>query len=167
MEFISNIEPIYLLIIIGALKILDSLIQTYRSILVYKGRRILSTILVMIAQTLFLYVIAYVITSGDNTAKIIIILGTGVGSYLGMLIDYKFSKEVTYTNIITCNDRKHMKILGDYLRKEKIQLIMQDAYGRELQNTMVAIVFCKTREQSRIVDNFMKNHDKNFFREVL
>lgn len=155
------------LIFIGVIKILDSLVMTGKSIATYKGKRWLTALLVFIGNLMFFFVIGNIITAGDTVSKVVVSLAAAIGTLLGFSIDSKVSKEVTYVNIITSSERKAMKDLGDFLRSNNIKVIMQDAYGKNLERTMSAVVFCATREQSKTLDNYVDKSKWKYLREIV
>lgn len=153
------------LLVIGIIKIIDSLIGTSKAIATYKGRRVLASLLVVLSSLVFFFIIADVLVAGSVTSKMVISLSAGLGAYIGFRIDAKISKDVLYINLVTSDNRMAMKELSDAIRKKGIKIITQDSYGRSLEKTLTATVFCATREESRILDRVLERSRHSFLRE--
>lgn len=157
---------LYYYIALAAIKVIDNIISTEKTILTQKNKALAASILVVISQIIFYFVIKQVV-SDDNIVSILIVsIASGIGSYLAFYINKKFSKETVFINIITSNDRSAMKALGDYVRTEGIRIVTFNAYSDDLERTLTALVFANTKEQSIKIDNYMKMHD-GFFREIV
>ena len=147
-------------------KIIDNVISTEKSILTHQNKAIAASILVTISQFLFYVLITEVVEDSNMLSIIVVSIASGIGSYIAFCINNKFSKETVFINIITSNDKAKMKAFGDYMRFEGIKIVTFDAYNDEINNTLTAIVFANTREQSKKIDKFM-NGQTDFFREVV
>ena len=157
---------LYNYISLALTKIIDSLILTEKSILVRNNKAIAASIFVMISEFMFIFIIKKVVSDSNIVSAIVVSIAAGIGSYLAFCINNKFSKETVFINIITSNDKMKMKAFGDYMRFEGIKIVTFDAYNDEINNTLTAIVFANTREQSKKIDKFMEGQT-DFFREVV
>lgn len=157
---------LYHYISLALTKIIDNLILTEKSILVRNNKAIAASIFVMISEFMFIFIIKKVVSDNNIISAIVVSVAAGIGSYLAFCINNKFSKETVFINIITSNDKMKMKAFGDYMRFEGIKIVTFDAYNDEINNTLTAIVFANTREQSKKIDKFM-NGQTDFFREVV
>ena len=59
-----------------------------------------------------------------------------------------------------------MKAFGDYMRLQGIKIVTFDAYDDDRNNTLTALVFANTRDQSKIIDKYVEAHNE-LFREVI
>lgn len=153
-------------IVLAVLKIIDNIILTEKTILTQKNKAVAASILVVISQIMFYLLIKEVVEDGSIISIIIISLASGIGSYIAFYMNKKLSKDTVYINIITSNDKSKMKAFGDYMRTENIKIVTFDAYNDNVENTLTALVFANTKEQSCKIDNYIANHS-GFFREVV
>lgn len=157
---------IYYYIVLAILKIIDNIIITEKTILTQKNKEISASILVVISQIMFYFLIKEVVADSSVIAILIISLASGIGSYIAFYMNKKLSKDTVYINIITSNDKNKMKYFGDYMRTENIKIVTFDAYNDNVENTLTALVFANTKEQSNKIDNYLNKHD-GFFREIV
>lgn len=153
-------------IALAAIKIVDNVISTEKTILTQKGMAIASSLLVILSQLIFYFVVAEVVADGSIVTILIVSVASGIGNYVAFGINKKFSKETVYVNIITANEKAKMKAFGDYVRTEGIKIVMFDAFNDDIGKTLTAIVFANTKEQSSKIDQYMDSHD-GFFREIV
>ena len=115
---------------------------------------------------MFYFIIKEVVADSNITSIIVVSIASGIGSYIAFCINKKWSKDMVYINIITSNDINKMKAFGDYMRTENIKIVTFDAYNDSVENTLTALVFANTKEQSSKIDNYIAKHD-SFFREIV
>lgn len=156
------------LIILFVIKIIDNIIMTAKSITTYKNREILSSALTVISQLLF-YLIIKQVASGNTLVPIIVIsIASGIGNWIACRINNKIQKDTLWTNIITCSDRVEIQKFCDYLMYNKIKHIVNDSYTRGWQKTYSILIFSTTKEQSRIIDSYLKNDiNCKYLRQIL
>lgn len=113
------------------------------------------------------YMLIKQVVADDNILSIVIVsVASGLGSYIAFYMNKKLSKDMVHINIITSNDKSKMKSFGDYMRTENIKIVTFDAYNDDRENTLTALVFANTKEQSSKIDNYINKHD-GFFREIV
>jgi hypothetical protein len=115
---------------------------------------------------MFIFIIKKVVSDSNIVSAIVVSVSAGIGSYIAFCINNKFSKETVFINIITSNDKAKMKAFGDYMRSQGIKIVTFDAYNDEINNTLTALVFANTRNQSKLIDKYMEANC-GFFREVV
>ena len=157
---------LYYYIALAAVKIIDNIILTEKTILTQKNKAIGASILVVISQFVFYILIKEVVEDNNIVSILIVSLASGIGSYIAFYMNKKLSKDMVYINIITSNDKSKMKLFGDYMRTENIKIVTFDAYNDDRENTLTALVFANTKEQSSKIDNYISKHD-GFFREIV
>lgn len=153
-------------IILGLVKVIDNIVSTEKTILTQKNKAIAASILVILSQFMFYFVIKEVVTDSNILSIIIVSVASGVGSYIAFYINKRFSKETVYINIITANDIKKMKDFGDHMRAEGIKIVTFDAYNDEINKTLTALVFADTKCKSAKIDNYISQND-GFFRQIV
>lgn len=115
---------------------------------------------------MFYFIIKEVVTDNNIISIFVVSIASGIGSYIAFYINKKLSKDMVHINIITANNKSKMKLFGDYMRTENIKIVTFDAYNDDRENTLTALVFANTKEQSAKIDNYLNKHD-GFFREVV
>ncbi len=161
-----EIQTLYHYLTLSAVKIVDNIISTEKSILTHQNKAVAASVLVTISQFLFYILIKEVVSDSNMISIIVVSVASGIGSYIAFCINNKFSKETVYINIITSNDKNKMKAFGDHMRSNNIKVVTMPTYGDDIEKTLTALVFANTREQSKKIDNYIDKHD-GFFREVV
>ena len=154
-------------IVLAIVKILDNIVLTFKSIATYKEQKILSSILVVISQLIFYLVIDQVI--GDNTlmAIIIVSVSSGVGNYIAFILNNKLKKDVKWTFVITSSNLNDIQKLCNYLAEHNIKYIANDGYTRKSNHTINVIAFSKSKNDSRLIENFLKNTESKYLKEII
>jgi uncharacterized protein YebE (UPF0316 family) len=155
------------IIVLGIVKVLDNIISTAKSITTYQNRKILSSILVVISQFIFYFVIKSVVSDGSTTSTIVVCICSGIGTYLAMFINDKFKKDATFTNILTCSSNDSIDELCEYLLSHKIKYIPVDSYNRRNERTKTVMAFAQTRSKSKLIDSFLDNSETKYLRQIL
>lgn len=147
-----------LLLSLGVLfgvKVLDGLLGTGKTLLLQRGYGFLSAITVALTQWIFYLLLDAVLSADGSLQKTVIIIGSGVGTYLAVKIGDMCSKEVTYETIILSNDLEAMRELRDFLASKKITNHATDGYTLEWEHTLIVTVFAETVEQREVLDKYL------------
>lgn len=160
------IEGLFHYITLAAIKVVDNVVSTEKSILTHQNKAIAASILVAVSQFLFYMLITEVVEDSNMLSIIVVSIASGVGSYIAFCINNKFSKDTVYINIITSNNKDKMKDFGDHMRAEDIKIVTMPTYNDDIEKTLTALVFANTREQSKRIDKYMESHN-DFYREVV
>ena len=169
MPFFKQIERIviymeYVLIIIA--KMLDNVLATGKTILIQKGKGVLAAITVTLSQIIFFLVIGQIVSSDSHTKMIIASVAGGVGTFLAISLGDKFSKEKLFVNNILSDDKEAMTELCDYLRAHKIKNLVTDSYTKNWEKTLAVTVFAETKNESKLVDAFIKSSEHKYVRII-
>lgn len=151
---------------LAVVKVIDNIVSTEKTILTQKNKALAASILVIIAQFMFYFIIKEVVADSNIVSIIVVSVASGIGSYIAFYMNKKLSKDMVYINIITSNDKSKMKAFGDYMRTENIKIVTMDAYNDDIEKTLTAIVFANTKEQSSKIDNYMEKHDE-LYRQIV
>ena len=154
------------LLLFGA-KFIDNLIMTAKSIATYKGQKLLSSILVTISQLMFYLLIKQIVS--DNTLFVIILvsIASGIGNYVAFAINDKFKKDDKWTMALTSSDIEDVKNFCGYLVEHKIKYIANDGYNRHGDKTINIIAFSKTKDESRLIEKYLKETDTKYLKEII
>lgn len=152
---------------LAIIKILDNIVLTFKSIAVYKEKKILSSILVVISQLIFYLVIEQVIEDNTLLAIIIVSVSSGIGNYFAFIINNQFRKDAKWTMVLTSSDVEDINKLCNYLTEHKIKYIANDGYTRKGNKTINVIAFSKNKNESRLIESYLQNTDSKYLKEVI
>ena len=153
--------------ILGLIKVVDNVVSTAKSITTYQNKRIITSILVIISQFMFYFVIKSVVTDSSLLSISIVCVCSGVGTYIAMLLNDKLKKDSTFTNILTCSCEDSISELCTYLLNHDIKYIPVDSYNRNNEKNKTVMAFASTRYESKLIDSFLENSDTKYLRQVL
>lgn len=154
-------------ILLFIIKILDNIISTAKSIATYKEQKITSSLLVITSQLLFYLVVKQVISDNTLLTIIIVSVASGIGNYIAFMINNKFKKDTKWTFIITSSNINDIQNLCNYLAKHRIKYISNDGYTRKGEHTINVMAFSKTKEESRLIENFLKTTESKYLKEII
>ena len=153
-------------ILLGIIKIIDNIVLTAKSLATYKGQKILSSILVIISQLLFYLVIDQVINDSTMLAIIVVSVSSGIGNYVAFLINDKFKKDDVWQNIITSSDKEMLIDLCTKLKEHKIKYLLFDTYNRSFYESLTVIIFSKTKNESKLIDDYLTTTNSKYLRMI-
>ena len=154
-------------IFLGLIKVLDNIVSTAKSVCVYKEQKILSSILVVISQLIFYLVIDQVIEDNTLTAIVIVAVSSGIGNYIALIINARLKKDVKWTFVITSKNIDDVKNLCGYLAEHKIKYIANDGYTRKGEHTINVLAFSKSKDDSRLIESFLRDSDSKYLKEII
>lgn len=154
-------------ILLGLIKILDNVVLTFKSISTYKEQKIISSILVIISQLIFYLVIDQVISDNTLMAIIIVSISSGIGNYIAFIINNKLKKDVKWTFVITSYNLNDIQNLCGYLAENKVKYIANDGYTRKGEHTINVIAFSKSKNDSRLIENFLATTESKYLKEII
>lgn len=154
------------LLLIAFLKIFDNIILTAKSIATYKGQKIISSILVAVSQLLFYLIIDKVINDSTMAAIIVVSVSSGIGNYIAFIINDKFKKDDTWTNIITCSNKDDIVKLCTMLKEYQIKYLLFDTYNRRFNESLTVMIFSKTKYESKLIDDFLEKNNIKYLRMI-
>ncbi len=154
-------------ILISLLKILDNFLGTTKSILVHKNKAVAASVIIVISQFLFYFVISEIISENNIIVLLAVSIASGLGSFIAFKINDRFSKDKLYVNVITSKHLDDMIELCEFLRLKDIKNIVTDSYNKDWTKSMSVQVFALTRVESNLIDKFLQGQDNKYFREIL
>ena len=153
-------------IILFIIKVLDNIILTAKSIATYKGQKMLSSILVAISQLIFYLVIDQVISDNTMTAIIIVSFASGIGNYIAFIMNDKFKKDDKWQYHMTSSDKDDVIRLCNYLVEHNIKYLANHGMNRKGEETINVIAYSKTKDQSRLIEDYLKNTKSKYLKEI-
>lgn len=154
-------------IILAVVKIIDSLLNTFKSIATYREQKILSSALVLVSQLIFYLVISQVISDNTILAIIIVSVSSGIGNYIAFVVNGKLKKDAKWTLVITSSDKEGLKVFCDYLRECKIKYVVCNGHDRQWNETINIIAFSRTKEESRLIKQYLQKSNFTYLLEVI
>ena len=154
-------------VILALIKVFDNVVLTAKSIATYKEYKIISSILVIISQLIFYLVINQVINDNTILAIIIVSVSSGIGNYIAFLVNNKFKKDAKWTMILTSSDVDDIKHFCNYLATNKIKYIANDGYNRRMERTINIIAFSKTKNESRLIEEYLRTTKTKYLKEII
>ena len=153
--------------LLAVIKVLDNVILTAKSIATYKEQKLFSSILVVISQLIFYLVINQVINDNTIMAIVIVSVSSGIGNYIAFIINNKFKKDTKWTFVIASSNINDIQRLCNYLVLNKIKYIANDGYTRKGEHTINVIAFSKTKNESRLIEQFLKETESKYLKEII
>ena len=154
-------------IILGLIKVLDNVILTFKSIATYKEQKILSSILVIISQLIFYLVIDQVISDNTLLSIIIVSVSSGIGNYMAFLINNKLKKDVKWVFVLTSSNVEDVQRLCGYLVEHNIKYLANNGLTRKNEPTINVIAFSKSKDDSRLIEQYLANTDSKYLKEII
>lgn len=159
-------EIILELLLLFGLKAADNLLSTGKQILIQRHKPILASLSVVLSQIIFYRLIDKVSAYNGDLALYIVAVASGVGTLLAVKISDKFSKERTFVNVILSDDRDAMVDLREFLKEHHITNLATDGYTKDWNKTIAITAYAETREQSRLIDQYIKDSSVKFKRII-
>ena len=159
-------EIVLELLLLFGLKAADNLLSTGKQILIQRHKPILASLSVVLSQIIFYRLIDKVSAYNGDLALYIVAVASGVGTFLAVKISDKFSKERTFVNVILSDDREAMVDLREFLKEHHITNLATDGYTKDWNKTIAITAYAETREQSRLIDQYIKDSSVKFKRII-
>lgn len=156
---------IYLLILFLA-KVLDNALGTAKTILVQRNRCIFAGIALGLSNFIYFCITKDIVTSDSMLSIVVVSIASGVGCCLAVAFNDKFSKDKTYINVIMSDDKEAMMQLRTFLASKKITNVISDSYTLEWESTLSITAYAETKEQSKLIDNYLAQSGTKFKRMV-
>jgi uncharacterized protein YebE (UPF0316 family) len=154
-------------IVLSIVKIIDNILNTFKSITTYKEQKILSSILTIISQLIFYLVISQVIEDNTLLSIIIVSVSSGIGNYIAFALNGRFKRAAKWTFVITSSNLNDIQKLCNYLAEHNIKYIANDGYTRKGKHTINVIAFSKNKDESRLIENFLATTESKYLKEII
>lgn len=154
-------------ILLAIVKVGDNIIQTAKSISTYQEKKILSSILTVISQLIFYLVISQVIEDNTLLAIVIVSISSGIGNYIAFLVNDRYKKAAKWVFVLTSSDAEDVQRLCSYLAEKRIKYIANNGLTRKNEPTIHVIAFSKSKDESRLIESFLKNSESKYLKEII
>lgn len=149
------------------IKIIDNIILTAKSITTYKNKILLSCTLVWISQFLFCEVVRKIGSDDSIFTTINLCNASFVGSYIAFKINNKFKKDSKWMFVLCSSDVEDIINLLNYLVQHNIKYQANYGITRKGKDTINVIAFSKTKTESRLIEDYLKNTDSKYLKEIM
>ncbi|MBE5784248.1 MAG: hypothetical protein E7330_00440 [Clostridiales bacterium] len=154
------------LIILFFAKTADNMLTTSKTILVQRNRPVLASLAVVASQIIFYKLIDSIGSSDNDLALYIVSIASGVGTFLALKVNARFSKERTFVNVILSDNKDAMIELREFLKEHKITNLTTDGYTKDWQKTIAITAYAETKEQSHLIDDYISHSQSKFKRLI-
>ena len=138
-------------------KVADNALSTAKTIFVQNNRALLASVALAFSNFIYLLITKDVVTSDNLTSLIVVSSASGVGCWMAISFNNRFSKDRTYVNVIMSDDFEEMKKLRSFLIKNKITNEASDGYTLDWEKTISIKAYAETKEQSRLINEYLDN----------
>lgn len=154
-------------IILGFVKIFDNIILTAKNILTYMNKRVISSCLVIVSQILFYTVVKQVISDNSIITILVVSVASGIGNYFAFPIVDRFTKDDKWYFYLTSSDKNDVENLCQYLVEHNIKYMANLGLTRKGEETINVTAFSKTKEESRLIENYLKQTNSKYLKEIM
>lgn len=155
----------YLILII--VKIFDNVIGTFKSIFTYKGYKVLSSLLVIVSQLIFYLLINQIVEDNTLLTIVIVSVSSGIGNYIAFCINDKVKRPDKWSMIITSSRVNEIKGLCGFLKEHDIKYIAYHSFNRQWEDNISVLVFSKTKDESRLIDQYLEENNTKYLLEKI
>ena len=150
-EFIIEVTIAFLL------KMADNALSTVKTIFLTKGRHVLASIFAGISTLFYLLAIVRIASSNNIWSILAMCFATFLGTLLPCFIIKKSERDKLYIFDITSDTLENGKEFADVLRAKNVAVNTSIVYDRDLNKTILCKVYCASKEQSKMVQEILKD----------
>ena len=124
-------------LIICLLRIIDVSLGTVRIIIMFKGKKLLATIIGFVEVFIYISVLSYVLSNIDNLWNMLgYSIGFASGVYIGSLLEEKLALGLMTVQIIPTKDAD---LLSNIIRDNGFGVTAMEGWGRDGAKTILTI----------------------------
>ena len=148
-------------------KVVDNILNTTKAIFIQRNKAILAGISLALSTFIGYYITKIVVQSDGLVPNIVASVAAGVGCIVAVSISNKLSKDRLYVNVLMCDNIVAMQKLHNFLAEKHITNVVTDTYTKDFKSKSITItVYCETKEQSRILDEYIASMNKKLKRVI-
>lgn len=159
-------EIVFELLLLFVLKALDNLLSTGKQLLIQRQKPIIAALCVVLSQVIFYKLINEVSAFDGDLAIYIVAVASGAGTLPAVKISDRFSKDRIFVNLILSDDREAMVKLRNFLRDHHIINLAAEGFTKDWNKTIAITAYAETREQSRLIDRYIRESSTKFKRII-
>ena len=148
-------------------KVVDNILNTTKAIFIQRNKAIFAGISLALSTFIGYYITKIVVRSDGLVPNIVASVAAGVGCIVAVSISNKLSKDRLYVNVLMCDNIVAMQKLHNFLAEKHITNVVTDTYTKDFKSKTVTITaYCETKEQSRILDEYIASMNKKLKRVI-
>ena len=148
-------------------KVVDNILNTTKAIFIQRNKAILAGISLALSTFIGYYITKIVVQSDGLVPNIVASIAAGVGCVVAVSISNKLSKDRLFVNVLMCDNIVAMQKLHNFLAEKHITNIVTDTYTKDFKSKTITITaYCETKEQSRILDEYIARMNKKLKRVI-
>lgn len=148
-------------------KVVDNILNTTKAIFIQRNKAIFAGISLALSTFIGYYITKIVVQSDGLVPNIVASVAAGVGCVIAVSISNKLSKDRLYVNVLMCDNIVAMQKLHNFLAEKHITNVVTDTYTKDFKSKTITItVYCETKEQSRILDEYIASMNKKLKRVI-
>ena len=148
-------------------KVVDNILNTTKAIFIQRNKAILAGISLALSTFIGYYITKIVVQSDGLVPNIVASIAAGVGCIVAVSISNKLSKDRLYVNVLMCDNIVAMQKLHNFLAEKHITNVVTDTYTKDFKSKTITITaYCETKEQSRILDEYIASMNKKLKRVI-
>ena len=148
-------------------KVVDNILNTTKAIFIQRNKAIFAGISLALSTFIGYYITKIVVRSDGLVPNIVASVAAGVGCIVAVSISNKLSKDRLYVNVLMCDNIIAMQKLHNFLAEKHITNVVTDTYTKDFKSKTITItVYCETKEQSRILDEYIASMNKKLKRVI-
>ena len=148
-------------------KVVDNILNTTKAIFIQRNKAIFAGISLALSTFIGYYITKIVVQSDGLVPNIVASVAAGVGCIVAVSISNKLSKDRLYVNVLMCDNIYAMRELHDMLSKKHITNVVTDTYTKDFKSKTITITaYCETKEQSKILDEYIASMNKKLKRVI-
>ena len=141
------------------LKICDNALSTVKTIFLSKEKYVSAYLFASFSTLFYLLAIVRIANSNDPYSMAAMCVATFIGTLIPCFIVKKTEREKLYIFDVTSDTLENGKEFADALRKNNIAVNSNIVYNREMVKTLQCNIYCKTKEQSKVVNDLLKDKE--------
>lgn len=143
------------------LRLIDQALNTYKTVLLTKGRRTASAVTNAIAAGTFLLIIQRMQMHEDSFWSILAVcLATFAGSYLAQFVADKQEKDRIFIFEITPKSSESGKRIADMLRAHDLPVMTYKGYNSHLEPVLCVRVYTRSKAESHLVESLLPDESE-------
>lgn len=154
------------MIILAVIKIIDNILMTAKTFAIYQNKKIISAFLVILNQFVFYLIIKQVMEDDSLLSTFVVCISSGIGTYVAFLINNKMKRDESWMNVLTCRQSESTSDLYYYLVNHNIKSICMNTIGPDSEQTKTVMAFAKTKYESSLIDEYLKNSPVDYMRQI-
>ena len=148
-------------------KVVDNILNTTKAIFIQRNKAIFAGISLALSTFIGYYITKIVVRSDGLVPNIVASIAAGVGCIVAVSISNKLSKDRLYVNVLMCDNIVAMQKLHNFLAEKHITNVVTDTYTKDFKSKTITITaYCETKEQSRILDEYIASMNKKLKRVI-